>query len=202
MPLDPKRVVGGSGVLKELGTPVLSLRDYATLMILVSDNTATNVLIDRLGMDAVNRTVQSLGVSQTKLRRHMMDTDAARKGLENTTTPADLVKLFEVFYRGRGLSTGAQTEAFGILKKPKTSAIARGVAPGVDVASKSGELEGVRAEGAVVLAKNRPYILAVMTTLLQRDEDGERAIEEMSRAAYEYFSRLGVASSTGRLIDR
>ncbi len=200
--LDPARVVGGSGVLKELGTPVLSLQDYGTLMILLSDNTATNIVIDLLGLDAVNGTIERLGATQTRLRRRMMDTEAARRGDENTTTTSDLAMLLEASYRGRGLSSRSRDSMLSTLKKAKRTALVRGLPAGIDVASKSGELEGVRGDCGIVFAPNRPYIIVVLTTLLHRDGDGEQAIEDMSRTAYEYFSRLGAASPVGRLIDR
>jgi hypothetical protein len=57
-------------------------------------------------------------------------------------------------------------------------------------ADKPGELEGVRVDAGIVYAKNRPFVLCVMTTFLKDEGEGERAIQEMSRAAYEYFSRL------------
>src|SRR5439155_4337821 len=85
--LDRAKAVGGSGVLVELGTPTLSLRDYATLMVIVSDNTATNVLIDVLGMNAIATRMSALGLTETKLRRHMADLAAARRGDENVSTP-------------------------------------------------------------------------------------------------------------------
>ena len=76
--LDRARAVPG-GILYELGTPVLSLRDYANVMVIESDNTATNVLIARLGMEAVTARMAKLGLSQTKLRRYMIDLEAAKQ---------------------------------------------------------------------------------------------------------------------------
>ena len=78
--LDRAKAVGGSGVLVHMGTPTLSIRDYATLMVTLSDNTATNVLIDRLGMADITKGMQQLGLPGTRLRRHMMDGAAARRG--------------------------------------------------------------------------------------------------------------------------
>jgi beta-lactamase class A len=178
--LERAKAVGGSGVLFELGTPTLSIRDYATLMVTLSDNTATNVLIDRLGMDAIAKRMELLGLNGTKLRRHMMDTAAARRGDENVSTPDELVRLLQ------------QMPAAGIdlLKKPKESRLRKGLPQGVAVADKPGELDGVRVDAGIVYAKNRPYVFCVMTTFLRDDGEGERAIEEMSRAAFEYFSRL------------
>jgi beta-lactamase class A len=178
--LDRRQAVGGSGLLVELGTPTLSIRDYATLMVTLSDNTATNILIDRLGMEKIAARMHGLGLGGTKLRRHMMDSAAARRGDENVSTPDEIVRLLQAM----------MPEAIALLKKPKDNRLRKGLPPGVASADKSGELEGVRVDAGIVFAKNRPYILCVMTTFLKDEGEGERAIVEMSRAAYEYFSRL------------
>jgi beta-lactamase class A len=91
-----------------------------------------------------------------------------------------------------------------ILKKEKaaTSAMLKGIPSGVPVANKPGELEGVRVDAGIVFAPNRPYIFSVMTTYLQEDSAGEAAIEQASRVAYQYFSRLGAGGQYGRQIGR
>ena len=193
--LDRHQAVGGTGVLVEMGTPTLSIRDYAVLMVTLSDNTATNVLIDRLGMDRIAARMQGLGLSGTKLRRHMMDTAAARRGDENVSTPDELAKLLRAMNE-------TMPDAIALLKKPKENRLRKGLPEGVASADKSGELEGVRVDAGVVYAKNRPYVLCVMTTFLKDDAEGERAIEEISRVAYEYFSRLGAGGVLGRLNGR
>ncbi len=189
MTLERTKAVGGSGVLYELGTPTLSIRDYATLMVTLSDNTATNILIDRLGMEAITKRMQGLGLNGTKLRRHMMDTAAARRGDENVSTPDEIVRLLQ------------QMPPAGIelLKKPKESRLRKGLPAGVATADKPGELDGVRVDAGIVYAKNRPYVFCVMTTFLKDEAEGERAIEMMSRAAFEHFSRLA-DSPLGRRI--
>ena len=189
MTLDRTKAVGGAGVLAEMGTPTLSIRDYAVLMVTLSDNTATNVLIDRLGMDAIGKRMQMLGLGATKLRRHMMDTAAARRGDENVSTPDEIARLLQAL----------PPEGIELLKKPKESRLRRGLPPGVATADKPGELDGVRVDAGIVYAKNRPYIFCVMTTFLRSETEGERAIEEIARSAYEYFSRLG-AGPIGRRI--
>jgi len=191
--LDRSKAVGGSGVLQQLGTPTLSIRDYATLMVMLSDNTATNVLIDRLGMENVNRRLRAEGLSATRLRRHMMDAEAARRGDENVSSPAELVRLLEII-------NATQPEAVDLLKKSKESRLRRGLPAGVETADKPGELAGVRVDAGVVFARNRPYIVCVMAAFLKSEAEGEHAIEEISRAAYDYFSRLGSGRELGRRI--
>lgn len=200
VPWDASRAVGGSGVLFELSSPTLTLRDYATLMIVLSDNTATNVLIDRLGMDAVNARMQSLGAPEIALRRRMMDLDAALAGRENVATPASLAKLLQIIHDGTGLSPASRDALLGILKKHKTSPMRRGIPADVPVASKPGDLDGVRADAGIVYLENRPYLFVAMASWLEKDEDGERAIEDLSRACYEYFKRLAASSEYGRKV--
>jgi beta-lactamase class A len=192
MALDRAKAVGGTGVLVHLGTPTLSILDYATLMVTLSDNTATNVLIDRLGMDAIAARMRGLGLQGTKLRRHMMDTAAARRGDENVSTPAELVALLQAIQKHEA--------ALVLLEKPKESRLRRGLPEGIAVADKPGELDGVRVDAGIVFAKNRPYVFAVMMTFLKSEVEGERAMEELSRVAYDYFNRLGVGGSLGRRI--
>jgi beta-lactamase class A len=188
--LDRGKAVGGSGVLFELGTPTLSISDYAALMVTLSDNTATNILIDRLGMPNITRRMQALGLGGTKLRRHMMDTAAARRGDENVSTPGEIVRLLEKM-PAAGLE---------LLKKAKDSRLRRGLPPDVAVADKPGELDGVRVDAGIVYATNRPYVFCVMTTFLKSEAEGEKAIEDMSRAAYDYFMRAGAGGALGRKI--
>jgi beta-lactamase class A len=200
--LDRAAAVGGSGVLFELGTPTLALRDYAVLMVVLSDNTATNVLIDTVGMANVTSRMRALGLAQTKLRRKMIDLAAAKRGDENVSTPAEIARLLEIYYKGEGLQPASRDAALAILKKSKDTPLVRGLPAGTAVASKPGDLEGVRVDAGIVFARNRPYILSVMTTWLADDEAGAKAIEDLSRAAYGYFSRLGAGTAYGRQIDR
>src|SRR5262245_24204878 len=92
--LDPyvaaaKDVIPGSAMLQGMtaGVTRLTNRDLATFMMGVSDNGATNVLIERVGLDNVNALLESLGLKETRLRRRMLDVDAAKAGRENTATP-------------------------------------------------------------------------------------------------------------------
>jgi len=174
------------------------------LMVTLSDNTATNVLIDRLGLGAIASRMQSLGLNATKLRRHMMDTAAARRGDENVSSPDDLVKLLQAMGGAHASEhdPGRMTAAVELLKLPKESRLRRGLPDDVPVADKPGELDGVRVDAGIVFARNRPYAFAAMATYLKSETEGASAIEEMSRAAYQYFSRLGMSGPEGRRLQR
>lgn len=201
-PLDRAQAVGGSGILHALGTPQLSLRDHAVLMMTLSDNTATNVLIDRVTIPAVAARMQALGLTGIRLRRKMMDGAAAARGDENVATPRDVVHLLRVLHAGEGLTPESKAAALTILEVGAGGYLRPGVPAGVQVLNKPGELEGVRVDAAIIRAEHRPYAIAVMTTYLKDEREGERAITAVSRAFYEYFSRLGFGSEYGRQIKR
>ena len=91
--LDDYEKVDGSGILKELsGDHKFSIRELLTLMIIVSDNTATNILIDLLGMEEINKIGRDLGLEKTNLERKMMDSHAKEKGLDNFTSSNEILK--------------------------------------------------------------------------------------------------------------
>jgi beta-lactamase class A len=198
-PLDRTQVVGGSGVLQHLSGPILSLGDHAALMIILSDNTATNVVIDAVGMSNVNARMKSLGLGDILLRRKMMDAEAVRRGDENVASPASLAKIAELLWRGEGLEKESRDAAMKILQRVP-GAIRRAVPARVRVASKTGTLDAVRAEAAVVELEGRPFALAVMTTYLRHDQDGERAIFDVADAAFSFFDRMSKGGAYGRRV--
>src|SRR5690606_14639683 len=90
--------VDGTGVLRHLQAGArLTLLDLATLMIVVSDNTATNALIDRLGMASIQVTISRLGLAGTRLGRKMYDFEARARGFENVTCARDIAALLRRF---------------------------------------------------------------------------------------------------------
>jgi beta-lactamase class A len=171
------------------------------MMIAVSDNSATNVLIDRVGMDNVNALMDSLGLPHTRLRRKMMDIKAAGEGRENISTPREMMALLEALYRGKVLNKQMTDDFFKMLSTHKESFIPRNIPADVHIANKPGELEGVRNDVGIVFAQNRPYVICVMTTYLHEERAGEEAIAAVSAAAFRMFDRLGRASEYGRVVS-
>lgn len=195
------RVVGG-GVLQYLGPSVsLPWRDVAVLMMGWSDNAATNLLIDRLGMDAVNRRLDGLGLPRTRLRRRMMDLEAAKRGDENVSTPGEMRRLIETIHAGIGLSPERARDLRLVTATDKRTTFREPLPEGLVVLDKDGELEAVRLVAAVVDLPGRPYSAAIMTTYLRRDEDGDAFMREVSAALFETFDRLARSSDLGRIIS-
>lgn len=188
---------GGSGVLRWLtdGGTALSLEDWAIYMIVYSDNTATNVLIDRLGMDAVNALSASLGAPSTLLQRKMIRPEQSARGNENLSTPRDAARIMERLWRCElPMETAACDRVAEILAIPKEHPVRRPIPSEVPVAFKPGGITGVATVWALVNLPDRPYALSVMSNY---GGNGGALIEEISRATWGYFSRLAGVTGHG-----
>jgi beta-lactamase class A len=192
-------LVPGSGVLQQLtpGSVTMTLRDYATLMVTESDNTATNMLIDLVGMKSVNDAMFRLGLTRTKLQRKMMDREAWLADRENLSTPSEQASLLELIYRGEKLSRESSDEILRILSIPKSSRIRPLLPPGTRVAHKTGSVPGVVVDVGIVYLEERPFIVAAMVNWTLDPEAAERAISELALLAYQYFDRLAHSNSFG-----
>ncbi|MBO0720442.1 MAG: serine hydrolase [Blastocatellia bacterium] len=198
--VEKKDQVGGSGVLAEFSdhTSQLSLNDLAVLMIVLSDNSATNMLIDQVGMASVNRTLDELGLTQIRLRRKMIDQAASARGDENTATPRAAMMLMEKLYRGQIGNRQLSDDVLKILKIRKSSPIPRLLPENLEIANKPGEIEGAACDWAVVYVPNRPYAIAVMTNYNGTDgEAADKAIAKVSKLAYDYFLKLSRSTGYG-----
>jgi beta-lactamase class A len=183
------------------GTTRVTLRDLATMMVAVSDNAATNVLIERVGMANVNAMLDSLSLTHTRLRRKMMDLEAAKQGRENISTPREMMTLLDAIYHDKLLGKDAKEDFFKVLSTNKSSFIPRELPPGLKVANKPGELEAVRNDSGIVFVEGRPYIICVMTSFLRNERDGEDAIAKVSLETWRMFDRLSRATEYGRVVS-
>lgn len=196
-------LVAGSDIMLGLtpGTTRLTLRDLATMMVAVSDNSATNVLIDRVGMENVNNLLGKLSLPNTRLRRKMMDLEAAGQGRENVSTPREMMTLLATIYGGKLLNAEMTADFIKVLSTHKESSMLQGLPPDAVAANKPGELEAVRNDSGIVLIKGRPYVLCVMTTYLRDEHDGAAAIRNIAELTYSYFDRVSRAGEYGRVVS-
>jgi len=199
---DPKDLVEDSRIMAGLtpGVTRVTNRDLAQFMIAVSDNSAANILYDRVGRDNVNAMLRGLGLSKTMLRRKMMDIAAARRAEENVATPREMARLLESIHKGKVLNKQSTAEFMKQLSTLKDSYIPRYLPDGVQVANKPGELEGVRTDSGIVFAQNRPFAISVMTAYDRDEKAAERAISEVALEAYHYFEMRGKTSEYGRIL--
>ena len=193
--VDRSNKTSGSGILQELGsrTVELSVEDLCVLMIVLSDNTATNMLIDQIGMENVTSTMAELGCPKTVLRRRMMDTAAAARGEENLSTPADAARILRLLHEGKFVSRDVSDHALGILRKPKSGAIRSTVPLSVPMPFKPGELPGLLTEWALVELPERPYTVVVMGTYNPKtstDDALDAGMKQVGKEAYKFFKGL------------
>ncbi len=187
----------GSGVLRYLtdGGSSLSLEDYSIYMILYSDNTGTNVLIDELGIDAINALSASLGAGQTLLQRKMIRPDQSAIGNDNLSTPRDAATIMEKIASCElPISKTHCARVREILELYKGGPIRTPVPEDVPIAFKPGGITGVSTVWGIVDVPDRPYVIVVMSNY---GGNGGAVIEEVSRLAYDYFSRLSGITDYG-----
>jgi beta-lactamase class A len=196
----------GSGVLQELDTVSLSIKDLATLMIVVSDNTATNLLIDLVGLESVNQTMAGLGFPATRLNGpidfNAIGTDARRLAV---STSRDLAGLLECVAT-RSILTPASCESIldmlsrqqhlGLLPRylphDPDASLFQQPDNGLTILNKPGGWYGMRADVGLIQWPSASYVIAVM---IDRDTDtrfwpenaGERLVGRLSRLVYERF---------------
>jgi len=190
---------GGSGLLQHLGdgTSELSLGDLAMFMITVSDNTATNILIDRVGMEKVNATMRELGLPAVKLQRKMIRPRDSAAGNENIATPAAAATVMLKIARCElPMPKERCAELRRLLEIPKGGPIEASVPEGVRVAWKPGDIEGVNTAWGLVDLPGRPYVVVGMVNYSDAEE-GMRALRRIADAAYGYFHVLARSTPYG-----
>ncbi|HEV2249890.1 MAG TPA: serine hydrolase [Candidatus Limnocylindria bacterium] len=151
----------GTGVLGLVkGVTELSLRDHATLMTVVSDNTATNRVMERLGVERIGERMREWGCVRTKLQRKMFDFEAADRGFDNVASPRETARLLLRLVRGELVDRATSDAVLAVLEGTQDDALLRRYLPaGARVAHKTGSLEKVRNDAAVIWGE-RPVIAA------------------------------------------
>ena len=186
--------VGGSGPLSLLpSVSVLPLLEALRLMIALSDNDATNAVLEHAGLlesGEVARLLAEVPTRHTRLRRRMMDPASAAAGLENETCPQDLADLLVALREGRLLGPGLTGLAVGILRDQQLVAGLPAYLPGsVAVGSKTGDLPGLRADLALLERGDRWVVVAVVADGLAVEEFGQR--RDRGTAVLPLFAALG-----------
>lgn len=175
--------VGGSGILKDLHSGIrFSLENLALLMIVLSDNVATNILIDLLGVDAINETASALGLGNTRLERKMMDVVGQARGLDNFTSPADVALILKHCLNGPELSEVSRRKMLYILtRQQRNNKLPLGMPQGTVLAHKTGDLPGTEHDAGVLILPDRDITLVVMTRDLASNEEGIRLSNEVGK---------------------
>jgi len=184
---------GGSGVLPELADGLrLTLRDCVNLMMVVSDNTATNIVLDYLTTDAVNARMNALGFKDTRIMRRIGGGGESREGKEpdnkrfglGATTPHEMVQILEKIDAGEIVNKAAAKEMIDLMKREQARyAIGRTIWE-VPMASKYGALDNLRSCVAIVYSKHGRIAMAITV------DDMPEVNWSVDNAAYLLMSRL------------
>jgi beta-lactamase class A len=198
LPVRANNQAGGSGLLQYFsdGGSELSLHDLAIAMIVLSDNSATNVLIDRLGMDQVSRTMAEMGAGQTKLQRKMIRPEESAKGNENLSTPAEAADLMVRIARCQlPLAAASCASIKSILEIPKSGAFREPIPASVRVAWKPGGIEGAQTAWGLIDVPGAPYAITIMINYGPDDLDAP--MRKISSAVYKYFAQVARTTPYG-----
>lgn len=203
-----EKKVGGTGLISHLDPHLdLSWKDIMKLMIIVSDNTATNAIIEILGLEKINSFFKSIGLDATKLQRKMMDFDSIKAGKNNYTSAADMGKLLKNAASGTLVNPKISETVLEIMSRQFYTGKLPALLPTVPayaspeekkhpltglvtVANKTGDLPKIQHDiGFFILPGGKKYVIAMLTSDLSSDQEGIACISKVSRAVYDALSQ-------------
>lgn len=188
----PYRLSAGDDSETEIYATVggtMTLRRLCDAMIAVSSNFAANLLIEKLGVENIRRTVTALGAGGMQVLRGVEDQKAFDKGLNNTTTARGLMVLLDRISHGQAVDPRDDADMIAILKRQKfNDAIPAGVPAGTSVAHKTGNITGIHHDAAVVYAP-RPYVLVLLVRGIDDQKKSAAVMADLSRAVYNANAR-------------
>lgn len=189
-------MVGGAGVIQFLSARQYAIRDLATLMIIQSDNTATNVLIDLLGVDRINETIQQLGLKDTYSSGKLMVVPHPYPR-RSSTSPRDMATLLRLLGEGKIHSWLLCDRILEILKKQMMNDMiprylprwlgeeTAGKPSSIAIAHKTGDITGVLHDAAIVYHPARDFIVVGMSMGLKDENQGMEAIARIAKIAFD-----------------
>src|ERR1700682_1822043 len=172
-----------------------TLSQLCELMITVSSNLATNLLVEKLGVDNIHATVNALHADAMNVLRGVEDNKACEKGMNNTTTSRGLLILLEAIANGQAVDPDSSRQMVEILARQKfNEGIPAGVPPGTRVAHKTGELTKIYHDAAIVYAP-RPFVLVVLVRGLAESKDSAALMADITRRIYQSAQQIHPSAS-------
>lgn len=166
-----------------------TLKDLLILMIIQSDNTATNKVIDIIGMHNINIFIDKTGFKSTLLQRKMMDSEARKIGKENFTSAEDTLLFYQLIYHEKLISKEFSELMKYILMHQLDGSMMRIYLPDeLPIAHKTGDLECLKHDGGIVYTSNSDYIFLMFTWDAESDNYARNVIGDVSKEVYEYFT--------------
>jgi len=196
---DGAESVAGSGILHYLPDPVeLTWRNIIIMMIALSDNTATNLCIERCGVGAVNSMLDDLDLTVTRLNRRMVDQPAAQGDHDNVSNPRELVTLLRLLHAGSPSARSA-ADALAILELPQNDLLSRAILDkNLRITNKPGYIPGAWCDAGIVHLPRRPYAIALMTKYDQTLDRGPALA--ILRAVHAEFDLLDRSNAIGHAV--
>jgi len=163
----------------------MTLRELCEAMITRSSNLATNLLMEKLGISNIRRTVKTNGGEGLDILRVLEDGKAFAKGINNTTTAAALAGLLERIARGKAVDAASSEQMTAILKRQTfNEAIPAGLPPGTPVAHKTGEITKIHHDAAIVYAP-RPFVLVILVRGIEQRDKSSALMADVTRILYQ-----------------
>ena len=177
----------GDGILKELSAEhKFSIKELITLMIILSDNQATNILIDIVGMENINILAQELELKQTVLERKMMDNVARENGKDNYCCADDIALLLKMIFEKNLVDEKSSDLMLEILlKQQQGERFQRYLPDDIKIAHKCGDLKNVENDAGIIWTRSKKYILVVLVSFVKNNLEAKQIIGEISRYIYE-----------------
>ena len=158
-------------------------------MITISDNTATNLLINFIGFDYINSSMKEFGLENSNLSRLMMDMRSRSKGIENYTTATDMARILKLIYKGRLINKDISKYSVQILKEQKSkNRIPAKLPKDTEIAHKTGLENGVCHDVGIVYTENGDFIISALTQHKNRTSvQSKKLIAEIAHLVYNYY---------------
>ncbi|MGE7764207.1 serine hydrolase [Peribacillus sp. NPDC096540] len=185
--IPPNEVTGGSGVLHVLSNKVfLTVEDLLTLMITVSDNTSTNMMMTLLGHDEINQCIKGLGLKNTILGRRMQDFKALKEGRDNTISAEDTITCLKAIHTGDFLTKESQEKILRAFDNQQLrDKLPSLMGKGVKVASKTGAIRGVAHDCAIIRSEFQTVYAVVLTEDMKSEDESRRVISKIGKLIYD-----------------
>jgi beta-lactamase class A len=162
-----------------------TLQQLSELMITVSSNFATNLLIDKLGVENIRATVHALHADGMNVLRGVEDGKAFAKGLNNTTTARGLQQLMDAIAHGEAVDQDSSNQMIEILARQTfNECIPAGLPPGTRVAHKTGEITKIHNDAAIVFAP-KPFVLVILVRGIADKKESAALMADITRQLYQ-----------------
>jgi beta-lactamase class A len=190
--ISKEEMVEGAGIIHELDEKEYSLRELLTAMLIQSDNTATNKIIDALGMEKINASIKELKLKETTLKRKMMDFEARGKGLDNFSSSCDLGRCLKILHQASYLNRDYSDFMINILKRSQNREKITYYIPEREwsrIGNKSGSLEGIENDAALMNLDKGNFVFVAMSKALPNNVYGTVTISRLGKMMWDIIDR-------------